>query len=162
MLKKEYGSLEEVLKEVKATGGLDLSIEFICHVQDLIGHSAYDALIDLSREYKETFYRVFCEAEGTTEALKFFFDHSNAVNNIREKLSEAQADAEKWESLYNDLHEIHDKSQIDLSNRIAELKGELFEAQTATDALTLENERLTAEITRLKVKLYDMMEEKNA
>ena len=162
MLKKEYGSLEELLKEVKATGGLDLSIEFICHVQDLIGHSTQEELKDLSLEYKETFYRVFCEAEGVTETLHFYFFNSNAVNSIREEAAEAKADAEKWESLYNNLHEIHEKSEIDLCRRIAELKDELHEARTTADALTLEKENLNTEITRLKAKLYDMTEEKNA
>ena len=162
MLKTKYENLKELLQEVKATGGMDLNTEFICHVQDLIGHSTQEELKDLSLEYKETFYRVFCEAEGTTETLRYYFFNSNSVNAIREELADVKADAEKWESLYNDLHKIHENSQIDLSNRITELKAELFDAETRADALTLEKENLKAEITRLKVKLYDLMEEKNA
>jgi type II secretory pathway component GspD/PulD (secretin) len=76
MLKPKYESLEELLKEVQATRGLDTNIEFITHVQDLIGHSTEDQLYELSKQYKETFYRVYDEAEGIESTLRFFASYS--------------------------------------------------------------------------------------
>lgn len=155
MLKKtnEYKTITEVLQEVKATGGIDTGIEFITHLQDLIGHSNAEDLEALAGEYKETFYRVYQIAEGTTETLRFFTAHSNTCKMLRAEASEAHADADKWESLYNREQE-HTKNALD---RAEKLRNELLEAQTTADAMTIENERLTAEITALKVKLYDLI-----
>jgi hypothetical protein len=159
MLKKtnEYKTITEVLQEVKATGGIDTGIEFITHLQDLIGHSNAEDLEDLAGEYKETFYRVYQIAEGTTETLRFFAAHSNTCRMLRAEASEAHADADKYQGLFNDLQQIHKETQITLSQHVTELENKLFDAQTTADALTMENERLTAEITALKAKLYDLI-----
>jgi chromosome segregation ATPase len=153
MLKPKYESLEELLKEVQATRGLDTNIEFITHVQDLIGHSTEDQLYELSKQYKETFYRVYDEAEGIESTLRFFASYSKFSENLQTQLAEAEADRDKYHALWKvekETAERHAESMQQDEKEIKKLKLKATEDQTTID-------QLQKELTTLKAKLYDLM-----
>jgi chromosome segregation ATPase len=153
MLKPKYDNLEELLKEVQATRGLDTSIEFITHVQDLIGHSTIDELHDLSWQYKETFYRVYDEAEGVEATMRFFAEHSKFSLNLQEQLADAEADRDKYQHLYKTEKESRD---LDLKE-LQELRGRHNKNLTELVNKQREVDELKKELTTLKAKLYDLM-----
>lgn len=152
MNKKNYENLEELLKEVKATRLLDTKIEFITHVQDLIGHSTVEELHDLSREYKETFYWVYDTAEGIESTLRFFAENSKFSTELQEQLADAEADRDKYNGLYNLEKESLDSVTTTLLSRnteVRELKNKLEEAEKEVSSLQ-------EELIKLKAKLYDL------
>lgn len=153
MLKTKYNNLEELLKEVQATRGLDTNIEFITHVQDLIGHSTIDELHDLSWQYKETFYRVYDEAEGVEATMRFFAEHSKFSLNLQEQLADAEADRDKYQHLYKTEKE---SRQLDLKE-LQELRGKYNKNLTDLVNKQKEVDELKKELTTLKAKLYDLM-----
>lgn len=153
MLKPKYESLEELLREVKATGGLDTDIDFIVHVQDLIGHSCLEDLDRLSHEYKETFYRVYDEAEGIIATIKFFAEYSNFSVKLREELAEAEADRDKLQHFYNE----EQKKSLEFARERNEKEAENIRITAEANDLRRENEALKAELIALKAKLYDLM-----
>ena len=152
MVKPKYENLEELLKEVKATRVLDTKIEFITHVQDLIGHSAVEELHDLSREYKETFYWVYDTAEGIESTLRFFAENSKFSIELQEKLADAEADRDKFSALY-DLEKETSKNSLEImescNKEINSLKCKLNEAEKEVSSLQ-------EELIKLKAKLYDL------
>lgn len=153
MLKKEYKNLEELLKEVKATRILDTNIDFIVHVQDLIGHSTVEELHNMSRDYKETFYRVYDEAEGIEATMRFFAENSKFSENLQEQLAEAEADRDKYRALWKVMKETaerHEESMKQDENEIKKLKLKATEDQATID-------KLQNELTQLKAKMYDLM-----
>lgn len=153
MMKEKYNNLEELLKEVQATRGLDTNIEFITHVQDLIGHSTIDELHDLSWQYKETFYRVYDEAEGVEATMRFFAEHSRFSTNLQEQLAEAEADRDKYHALWKvekETAERHAESMQMDDKEIKKLKLKAAEDQATID-------KLQKELISLKAKLYDLM-----
>lgn len=152
MNKKNYENLEELLKEVKGTRLLDTKIEFITHVQDLIGHSTVEELHDLSREYKETFYWVYDTAEGIESTLRFFAENSKFSTELQEQLADAEADRDKYNGLYNLEKESLDSVTTTLLSRnteVRELKNKLEEAEKEVSSLQ-------EELIKLKAKLYDL------
>ena len=153
MLKPKYENLEELLKEVQATRGLDTNIEFITHVQDLIGHSTIDELHDLSWQYKETFYRVYDEAEGVEATMRFFAEHSRFSLNLQEQLADAEADRDKYQHLYKTEKESRD---LDLKE-LQELRGRHNKNLTELVNKQREVDELRKELITLKAKLYDLM-----
>jgi chromosome segregation ATPase len=152
-MKEKYNNLEELLKEVQATRGLDTNIEFITHVQDLIGHSTIDELHDLSWQYKETFYRVYDEAEGVEATMRFFAEHSKFSLNLQEQLADAEADRDKYQHLYKTEKESRD---LDLKE-LQELRGRHNKNLTELVNKQREVDELKKELTTLKAKLYDLM-----
>lgn len=153
MLKAKYNNLEELLKEVQATRGIDTNIEFITHVQDLIGHSTADELHELSRQYKETFYRVYDEAEGIEATIRFYKFHSPWTEDLQTRLAEAEADRDKFEFLYDNTKEAADKTKNDLEELHARHKDNLKDLVNKQK----EVDELKKELTELKAKLYDLM-----
>ena len=153
MLKPKYENLEELLKEVRTTRGLDTNIDFIVHVQDLIGHSSIEDLDRLSHEYKQTFYWVYDEAEGTENTLRFFSEHSLLVTNLQEDLGEAEADRDK----YHFLLEEESKKSINYAKERNEAEIRAREAEKALADQEARNKELEAELITLKAKLYDLM-----
>lgn len=153
MLKSKYNNLKELLKEVKATRGLDTNIEFIVHVQDLIGHSSIEDLHNLSQEYKETFYWIYDEAEGTEATLKFFAEHSKFSMNLQQQLADAEADRDK----YNFLYQEEQKKSLGYAKERNAQEAENIRITAEKNDLRNENEALKAELIALKAKLYDLM-----
>lgn len=153
MLKPKYETLEELLKEVQATRGLDTNIEFITHVQDLIGHSNYEELERLSHEYKETFYRVYDEAEGIEATIRFFAAYSNFSQKLNEELAEAEADRDKA----NALLKMEKDSHLETCRERNQAQAENIKITAERNDLKRENEELKEQLTKLKAKLYDLM-----
>lgn len=153
MLKPKYESLEELLKEVQATRGLDTNIEFITHVQDLIGHSTENQLYELSKQYKETFYRVYDEAEGIESTLRFFASYSKFSEDLQTQLADAEADRDKYQHLYKTEKE---SRELDLKE-LQELRGRHNKNLTELANKQIEVDELKKELTTLKAKLYDLM-----
>lgn len=153
MLKPKYDSLEELLKEVKSTRGLDTNIEFICHVQDLIGHSSIEDLDRLSHEYKHTFYWVYNTAEGIENTIKFFAEYSNYCNNLRAELSEAEADRDKFKFLWQE----EEKKSLQYAKERNTEQATNIKTGAALSDLEAKNKALEAELITLKAKLYDLM-----
>lgn len=153
MMKEKYNNLEELLKEVQATRGLDTNIEFITHVQDLIGHSTIDELHDLSWQYKEIFYRVYDEAEGIEATMRFFADHSKFSLNLQEQLADAEADRDK----YSYLLKMEKDARLQDCKERNQFQAENIKTTAAVNDLKHENEELKKELTELKAKLYDLM-----
>lgn len=153
MLKPKYENLEELLKEVQATRALDTKIEFITHVQDLIGHSNYEELERLSHEYKETFYRVYDEAEGIEATIRFFAAYSNFSQRLNEELADAEADRDK----YNALLKMEKESHLATCKERNQLQADNIKITAERNDLKQENEALKNELTTLKAKLYDLM-----
>jgi len=153
MMKEKYNNLEELLKEVQATRELDTNIEFITHVQDLIGHSTIDELHDLSWQYKETFYRVYDEAEGVEATMRFFAEHSRFSLNLQEQLADAEADRDKYQHLYKTEKE---SRGLDLKE-LQELRGKHNKNLTELVNKQREVDELRKELITLKAKLYDLM-----
>jgi chromosome segregation ATPase len=153
MLKNEYKNLEELLKEVQATRGLDTNIEFITHVQDLIGHSNYEELEALSHEYKETFYRVYDEAEGIEATIRFFAAYSKFSHQLNEELANAEADRDKA----NALLKMEKDSHLATAKERNQLQAENIRTTAELNDLKNENQELRDQLTKLKAKLYDLM-----
>lgn len=153
MLKPKYETLEELLKEVQATRGLDTNIEFITHVQDLIGHSTESQLYELSKQYKTTFYWVYDEAEGIEATLRFFANYSKFSEDLQTQLSDATADRDKFEFMFNNMKETTEKTAgelQDLKTRHETTLNELTAKQKEVDDMK-------KQLIELKARLYDLM-----
>lgn len=153
MLKQAYENLEELLKEVKATHGLDTNIDFIVHVQDLIGHSCEEDLEKLCHEYKQTFYWVYDEAEGIENTIKFYAAHSMYCNNLREELSETEADRDKFQFLWKEEKE----NALRYARERNEAQAENIKNNAALADMEAKNKALENELIALKAKLYDLI-----
>lgn len=153
MLKSKYESLKELLKEVQATRGLDTNIEFITHVQDLIGHSTEGELYELSKEFKQTFYWVYDEAEGIENTLKFFACYSRFSEDLQTQLADAEAGRDKYQHLYKTEKEGRD---LDLKE-LQELRGRHKEALKDLVNKQTEVDELKKEIISLKAQLFDLI-----
>lgn len=152
MKKKIYENLEELLKEVKATKSLDTEIEFITHVQDLIGHSTTGELNSLSQKYKQTFYWVYNTAEGIESTLKFFTENSKFSTELREKLADAEADRDK----YNGLYSLEKESLDSVTETLILRNAEIRKLETKLTEAEKEVSNLQEELIKLKAKLYDL------
>lgn len=150
---KKYNNLEEYLKEVKATGIINTDIEFIVHIQDLIGHSTYEELHNLSRNYKVTFYRVFDEACGIEETLRFFAEHSNFSERLNQEAADAECERDKNKALLQISEEKNEQLTKDLQNT----RKELEDQDIKNGELRKENKALKEETTALKARLYDLI-----
>lgn len=153
MTKDKYNSLEELLKEVKATKSFNTNIDFIVHVQDLIGHCTENDLYELSKEFKETFYWVYDEAEGIEATLKFFAAYSKFSENLQSQLSEAEADRDK----FNKLYELEKENSLNYAKQRNELEDKNKKILSNCCNLESENAALKNEIIQLKAQLYDLM-----
>lgn len=153
MLKPKYENLKELLKEVKATRTLDTSIEFIVHVQDLIGHSTENDLYELSKEFKETFYWVYDEAEGIESTLKFFAANSRFSEQLQTELADAEADRDK----YSALLKMEKDNSLQYAKERNEAQAETIRITKERNDLKSENESLKQKLITLKAKLYDLM-----
>ena len=152
MKNKTYENLEELLKEVKATKSLDTKIEFITHIQDLIGHSTTGELNSLSQKYKQTFYWVYNTAEGIEATLKFFAENSAFATELREKLADAEADRDK----YNGLYDLEKESLAAVTTTLFSRNTEVRELQNKLAEAEKEVSSLQEELIKLKAKLYDL------
>lgn len=153
MLKPKYETLEELLKEVQATRGLDTNIEFITHVQDLIGHSTEGQLYELSKQYKGNFYWVYDEAEGIEATLRFFANYSKFSEDLQTQLADAEADRDKA----NALLKMEKESHLATSKERNQLQAENIKTTAELNDLKNENQELKDQLTKLKAKLYDLM-----
>lgn len=153
MLKAKYENLEELLKEVKATHGLDTNIDFIVHVQDLIGHSCIEDLERLCHEYKETFYWVYDEAEGIENTIKFYAEYSKYCNNLREEIADAEADRDKFHFLWQE----EEKKSLQYAKERNEEQAQNIKLDAALTDLKNKNQQLEKELIELKAKLYDLI-----
>ena len=153
MLKEKYNTLEELLKEVKATKSLNTDIDFIVHVQDLIGHSTENDLYKLSKEYKETFYWIYDEAEGIESTLKFFAAYSKFSEKLNEQLAEAEADRDK----NAELLKLEKENSLNYAKQRNELEDKNKKILSNCCHLESENAVLKNEIIQLKAQLYDLM-----
>lgn len=153
MLKPKYETLEELLKEVQATRGLDTSIEFITHVQDLIGHSTEGQLYELSKQYKNTFYWVYDEAEGIEATLRFFANYSKFSENLQTQLADATADRDKFEFMFNNMKEATEKT----ADELQDLKTRHETTLKELTAKQKEVDDMKKQLIELKARLYDLM-----
>lgn len=153
MLKPKYETLEELLKEVQATRSLDTSIEFITHVQDLIGHSTESQLYELSKQYKTTFYWVYDEAEGIEATLRFFANYSKFSEDLQTQLADATADRDKFEFMFNNMKETTEKT----ADELQDLKTRHETTLNELTAKQKEVDDMKKQLIELKARLYDLM-----
>ena len=153
MLKPKYENLKELLKEVRTTRSLNTNIDFLVHVQDLIGHSTENELYELSKEYKETFYWVYDEAEGIEATLKFFANYSKFSEDLQLQLADAEADRDKYQFLLKE----EEKKSLEYAKERNEAQSNLNFSKKAQADLEAKNKALESELITLKAKLYDLM-----
>ena len=172
---KDFEALKALVKNVARTGILDTSEKAIVDYQDMIGHSTLEELHAIANsengEEKRAFYRVYAEAAGVINAIKYYRDNSNF---IQEKLfDQYQQGFDDGKATQKRLDEIDakvalDEKQAQVEFWQAEAKQNRDEADLYKDSAdenrreatrqAKEIEALQAEIIRLKAKLFDLME----
>lgn len=149
-----YEDLVKTLKEVQATGIMDTKTETVCNYQDMIGHSTVGQLRELATgQHKEAFYRVYCQACGVIETLRFYFENSEAITAYREQIADQEAEIESLHGRLDTAEEIRDhfiKEHGNACNGWTQRTAELKDAQD-------EIKTLKRETIELKARLYDMM-----
>lgn len=147
--------LVELIKKVNATGGLDLDLESICNYQDAIGHSTPEELHDLAtnKQTSEAFYRVYQAAAGTINTIRFYFENSNAVNELRERNMDLETEIEDLQHNYETMK----NSRNHWMTCYDEKSKELSEIENKKNEALLKASQLEEENIRLKAKLYDLM-----
>ena len=153
MYKAKYDNFKQLLDEVRATGGIDTNIEFVCHIQDLIGHSTFEDLEKLSAEYKETFYRVYDVAMGTEATIRAWRDYSNYCRNLREKLEDYEDEIWAYKA---DLENANTKAK-EWEKSATAYQADLKASEIEKKALSAELDKKDAEILKLKARLYDLI-----
>lgn len=149
-----YEDLVKTLKEVQATGIMDTKTETVCNYQDMIGHSTVGQLRELATgQHKETFYRVYCQACGVIETLRFYFENSEAITAYREQIADQEAEIESLHGRLDTAEEIRDHFIEEHGNACREWASASAEIKKR-DA---EIEALKREAIELKARLYDMM-----
>ena len=149
-----YEDLVKTLKEVQATGIMDTKTETVCNYQDMIGHSTVGQLNELSHgQYKEAFYRVYCQACGVIETLRFYFENSEAITAYREQIADHDAEIESLHGRLEESEKVRDHFIKEHRNACREWSNASAEIKKR-DA---EIEALKRETIELKARLYDMM-----
>ena len=144
---KDYKDLVQTVKTIQSSHIMDCSEQAVCDYQDMIGHSSEEELEELANgAFIETFYKVYGQAYGTAEAIKFYCRHSEKIRNIQTDLSETECDRDRYKALYEDQKKLSDK-----------FHSETCEAEQKAHDLEVENTKLNKEIIKLKAKLYDLM-----
>jgi uncharacterized protein with von Willebrand factor type A (vWA) domain len=151
-------TLRELLNRIAAHNGcMDVDIESITQYQDLFGHASVEENIELSNtpELRETYYRVYGVAYGTIEAIRHYCKYSQFMADMKYEIEK-----------YKELAELKTVELKTARESILELEGQLKECKRDMDGTVNELEAHKGvidtnlrEISRLKVKLYDLMEE---
>lgn len=148
-----YNELVELCKRVKATSGLDTSIDRVVEYQDMIGHSTESQLSELSNsDYKKEFYWIYSTAYRIEDTINFYVSHSEKLGEIfreneqykddnGELKDEIKSLKEEINSLYVENKNLHDDNALlvaDINNYTSRIEA-------------LENE-----VMKLKAKIYDL------
>lgn len=155
---KKYNNLSELLHELSASRKYDTSLDAAIMYQDLIGHETMQSLGDLANgDHREMFYTVYQIAYGTIDTLKFYAQHSNYCINLRYEKDEAAAQLEIQKSINEAENKDHSRRYNEVCGEVQKATKEIVNLTREADTLKAENERMTAEITALKAKLYDLI-----
>ena len=149
-------NLQELVNITAATHGLNTDIESITIMQDIIGHTSIDEVANIANgPHKETFYWIYGECYGTVEAIKYYVNNSETLENricdrIDEAVSEERNKAEKKLQDSKDEYLKMCDSRNEYRRKFAEASGKLDNAE-------LKIADMEAEIIKLKAMLFDLM-----
>ncbi len=142
--------------------GHETTTEAICHYQDVFGHSSEEEHEKAAEgEYREVFYRLYCEAFGIVETIKFDRKHSVYVRNLRDQIEALECDNEDHEQVERDLRQkiqSRDKDLVDAGEKMRELYLEREALKKEKFELAQAAAKCASEIVHLKARLFDMME----
>ena len=152
---KGYEDLVKTLNHIQSSRGMDCSPEAICDYQDMIGHSSIEQLAELANSdiLKEAFYKVYGEAYGTVEAIKFFCKNGQKIQDILATNADQTAEIDRLNFLLTEQKkdtEAQKKAREEIQSEYATLANQNMK-QAA------EIETLKAQMQELKAKLYDLM-----
>lgn len=141
-------NITELMQEITSNNGIiKTDMEYICYMQDCIGHSTIAENIEASNgTQKELFYRIYGIAYGTVEAIKFYCLNSEKVNEMRTRLADQEADLE-----YIKSEEARHKKLFD--NKVEEVESLTIENASLNQSIKEYQE----EIIRLKARIYDLI-----
>lgn len=149
-------NLQELVNITAATHGLNTDIESITIMQDIIGHTSIDEVANIANgPHKETFYWIYGECYGTVEAIKYYLNNSEALENricdrIDEAVSEERNKAEKK------LQDSKDEC-LKMCDSRNEYRRKFAEASGKLDNAELKIADMEAEIIKLKAMIFDLM-----
>ena len=149
-------NLQELVNITAATHGLNTDIESITIMQDIIGHTSIDEVANIANgPHKETFYWIYGECYGTVEAIKYYVNNSEALENmicdrIDEAVSEERNKAEKK------LQDSKDEC-LKMCDSRNEYRRKFAEASGKLDNAELKIADMEAEIIKLKAMIFDLM-----
>ena len=155
MKRLDYEDLKKTIAHIQASHVMNCTEEAIIEYQDMIGHSSEEELEDLANTdvYKETFYKVYGEAYGTVEAIRFYLKHSNKIKDLLEEKADLEADRDLYKKYREEAIEENKKSTEMLLKSYREndnLKKQTSDAESRIKELEAENQAL-------KAKLYDLI-----
>lgn len=151
---KEYKDLLETLRNIQATGGMDVSNEAVCDYQDMIGHSCEEDLEELANgNYKEAFYRVYGVAYGTVEAIRFHCKHGKKIIELFDRIADLETLSNTQADRINSLEKINEE----WIERTEKTRQAWEKAEKEKIELLKKIDELEAKNQELKAKLYDLI-----
>lgn len=163
---------KDLILEVKAHG-LSTKQEDICRAQDIFGHSTIEELEALATDNgrldrngnpdqfgtcssckegtQKIFYQIIFQIWSWEEATKYYNEHSNPFY-IEGRKAVKTCDEQKAE-----IARKEDRISV-LDSAVTEYRETLNKQYELTEGLKTELEAKNAEITKLKARLYDLLE----
>lgn len=155
MLKKfeDLTTAADLLTYIKAHGR-PTDIKSICRMQDIIGHTAVNHLIDITQENTSHMMPLLLDIWNWEDATNFYNKHINVeYRDTRKALKDITADCISWKERAEDLEKVSQSHMADWCKAEAEkkdLQAEAEEQKKRADAAE-------AEVMKLKAMLFDYM-----
>ena len=156
-------NLQELVNITAATHGLNTDIESITIMQDIIGHTSIDEVANIANgPHKETFYWIYGECYGTVEAIKYYVNNSETLENricdrIDEAVSEERNKAEEDQKSGKEEPNHSKDEYLKMCDSRNEYRRKFAEASGKLDNAELKIADMEAEIIKLKAMLFDLM-----
>lgn len=150
-----YEDLKKTVQHIQASHVMNCTDEAITRYQDMIGHSSIEELTELANTdvYKETFYKVYGIAYGTTEAIRFYLKNSNKIKDLLEEKADIEADRDLYLYQKQEKEKELKETSDNLRAYIQKTDEQAKRAEKAEAQIT----ELEAENQALKAKLYDLI-----
>lgn len=144
---KDYNDLVKLINRVNASRCIETDTESVCSYQDMIGHSTEEQLTELANDDKtrRAFYWIYSLCYRVDDLLTFYVKHDENIFKLRLERDTLLNDKEELQS-YRKTYE----------QSINDLEDDLHAEKEKRENAESENERLKAEIIKLKAKLYDL------
>lgn len=150
---EEITTAAELLTYVKYHGR-PTDIDSICRMQDIIGHTAVEDLVKITRENTAHMMPLLFDVWHWEEATRFYNKHVNKeTREARKAFKETAADCITWKEAAETY-----KNEVEKQREAAEHNLKIWEeADAEADKQRRRADAAEAEVMKLKAMLFDYM-----